>query len=141
MSSRSDSIVFMGKITNINAIKADIREKIIKKGENFVGVIVNPEQMKKIVFFPTSAVKSIYTKISLAKETRLDDAFFISLREKIAKFKLKTLFTTGVCFKLDECFWEGIFEYFDGFKIEDLENEFKTIDNVVSVDLDVLSVD
>ena len=116
----------------------EIYNLIINKGKNVLSVITH--EAKKIVLFPTNAESGIYAKIFIKrKKGGLDDSFFISLRKVTLKFKLKTLFTTGVCVKQDECFWEGIFEHKENFPIEDFKNTLNKINSVLSIKLNILS--
>ena len=86
----------------------DMYTRIKERGNNVLSVLTD----RKIVLFPTNATSGLYTKISIKRtKTGLDDSFFLALRTVTSKFNLKTLFTTGMCIKQEECFWEGIFEY------------------------------
>jgi hypothetical protein len=132
----SDTICFMARVDKKISLPGDLYNLITEKGKNILCII--PKDVKKIVLFPTNAESGIYAKINLKRENRLDDSFFISLREQITKFKLNTLFTTGICFEKVECYYEGIFEYYDNFPIEEFKHTLEKIKTVVSVTLKVL---
>lgn len=113
----------------------EIYERIVLKGKNVLSVVTD----RKLIMFPTNAETGLYMKAFIKrKKTGLDDTFFIALRNETAKFELKTLFTTGVCFSKDECFWEGIFEFREDFPLKDFIEKINKIDSVISVKTKIL---
>lgn len=113
----------------------EIYERVLLKGKNVLSVVTD----RKLIMFPTNAETGLYMKAFIKrKKTGLDDTFFIALRNETAKFELKTLFTTGVCFSKDECFWEGIFEFREDFPLKDFIDAINKIDSVISVKTKIL---
>jgi hypothetical protein len=113
----------------------EIYERVLLKGKNVLSVVTD----RKLIMFPTNADTGLYMKAFIKrKKTGLDDTFFIALRNETAKFELKTLFTTGVCFSKDECFWEGIFEFREDFPLKDFIDAINKIDSVISVKTKIL---
>lgn len=113
----------------------EIYERIVLKGKNVLSVVTD----RKLIMFPTNAETGLYMKAFIKrKKTGLDDTFFIALRNETAKFELKTLFTTGVCFSKDECFWEGIFEFREDFPLKNFIEKINKIDSVISVKTKIL---
>lgn len=135
MEENSETTCVLKKIEQQIELPIDTINALKQKGKNFVAII--PNDLRKIVMFPTNADKAIYTKILIKKKSRLDDKFFVELRKRLSKYGLKTLYTTGVCYSQEECFWEGIFED-NGLKIESFRSDLKEIDSVVSVKIKVL---
>lgn len=113
----------------------EIYERVVLKGKNVLSVVTD----RKLIMFPTNAETGLYMKAFIKrKKTGLDDTFFIALRNETAKFELKTLFTTGVCFSKDECFWEGIFEFREDFPLKNFIEKINKIDSVISVKTKIL---
>lgn len=113
----------------------EIYERVLLKGKNVLSVVTD----RKLIMFPTNADTGLYMKAFIKrKKTGLDDTFFIALRNETAKFELKTLFTTGVCFSKDECFWEGIFEFREDFPLKNFIEKINKIDSVISVKTKIL---
>lgn len=113
----------------------EIYERVLLKGKNVLSVVTD----RKLIMFPTNAETGLYMKAFIKrKKTGLDDTFFIALRNETAKFELKTLFTTGVCFSKDECFWEGIFEFREDFPLKNFIEKINKIDSVISVKTKIL---
>lgn len=113
----------------------EIYERVVLKGKNVLSVVTD----RKLIMFPTNADTGLYMKAFIKrKKTGLDDTFFIALRNETAKFELKTLFTTGVCFSKDECFWEGIFEFREDFPLKNFIEKINKIDSVISVKTKIL---
>lgn len=136
MENEDDTLCLIAKVNKNMVIPKNLHNMILEKGKNIVAVIT--KGIKKIVLFPTNADSGIYTRINIKKEKRLDDEFFLALRKILDNYNLKTLFTTGVCLKLDECYWEGIFEYFEDFNIEQFKESLKSIGSVTSVKMKLL---
>lgn len=135
MAENTETVCVLKEIKREIELPVDIIDSLKKKGKNFVAII--PSDFKKIIMFPTNADKAIYCKILIRKKSRLDDVFFVELRKRLTNFGLKTLYTTGVCYSQEECYWEGIFEDND-LNIEEFRSELKTIDSVVSIKINVL---
>ncbi len=113
----------------------EIYERVLLKGKNVLSVVTD----RKLIMFPTNADTGLYMKAFIKrKKSGLDDTFFIALRNETAKFELKTLFTTGVCFSKDECFWEGIFEFREDFPLKNFIEKINKIDSVISVKTKIL---
>ncbi|MHA1871661.1 MAG: hypothetical protein ACTSU2_10130 [Promethearchaeota archaeon] len=138
MSKSDDTLCIFTKIKDSIPLNKEIRDLISKKGENIFLIIPNPNNIKKIIMFPTKAHSGIYTKINLDKEYRLDDKFFMELRRILANFKLKTLFTTGICLELENCYWEGIFEYNEDFPIDEFKKSLQEIESVLNIKMKIL---
>ena len=122
--------------TNTNVLyPKEIYDLILLKGKNVLSVVTD----RKLVMFPTNADSGLYMKAFIKrKKSGLDDIFFIALRNETAKFELKTLFTSGVCFSKDECYWEGIFEFREDFPLKDFVDVINRIDSVISVKTKIL---
>ena len=131
-----NTIAFMARVGKKISLPGDLYEMITAKGKNVLCII--PNDIKKIVLFPTNAESGLYAKINLRRENRLDDSFFLALREQLVKFKVNTLFTTGVCMEHVDCYWEGVLEYNDDFPLEDFKKAILSIQNVVSVRFNIL---
>ena len=115
-----------------NLVIPDKLHEIMKaKGKNVLAIATRGGS--KILLFPVDAEKGIYTKIKIKIEFRLDDVFFIELKKQLDKFKIKTLYTTGVCVKAEECYWEGIFSNSNEFDKKSFENALSQINTVESV--------
>jgi hypothetical protein len=132
----TDTICILRKIERQIDLPEYLYELITAKAENVVVII--PKDLRKILLFPTTANEGLYCKIFLKRKSKLDDSFFIELREKLTKYNLKTLYTTGVCFSQEECYWEGIFEYHDDFDLDVFKKEIYDIKTVTTVKMDVL---
>ncbi|MHA1728835.1 MAG: hypothetical protein ACTSWY_08895 [Promethearchaeota archaeon] len=108
------------------------------KAKNVLSIITS--DLRKIVLFPTNSDSGIYAKIYIKRQkTGLGDTFFLDLRKETAKFNLKTLFTTGVCFSEDRCYWEGIFEHYEGFPLEKFKKSLEKIKSVISIKVNILN--
>jgi hypothetical protein len=136
MAENKDTICVLRKIERQINLPDYLYELITAKAKNIIAII--PKDLRKILIFPTTANEGLYCKIFLKRKSKLDDSFFIELRDKLTKFNLKTLYTTGVCFSLEECFWEGIFEYNNDFDLELFKKTIYEIKTVTSVKMDVL---
>ena len=140
MEEKQDNYFMINKVkknsnTDISYPK-EIYERVILKGKNVLSVVTD----RKLVMFPTNADTGLYMKVFIKrKKSGLDDTFFIALRNETAKFELKTLFTTGVCFSKEECFWEGIFEFRENFPLKDFLDVIKRIESVISVKTKILT--
>ena len=119
MEEELDTYCMLRKVEKHLKLPENLYNLITSKGKNVVAVL--PKDLRKIIIFPTNANLGIYCKILLKRESKLDDSFFIALREHLAEFKVKTLYTTGVCYSQKECFWEGVFEYNETFSIDKFE--------------------
>ncbi|MHA1339224.1 MAG: hypothetical protein ACTSRZ_04010 [Promethearchaeota archaeon] len=127
------------KIEKSISFPDEIYNELTKKAQYIIAIL--PNNLRKIVLFPTNTEMGLYTKINLKRKSKLDDTFFIKLRKKLNNFSIKTLYTTGVCFSKDECFWEGVFEYKKDFPLERFIEDLKTIDSVESVFTQILKAD
>jgi hypothetical protein len=140
MEEKQDNYFMINKVKkNSNTdilLPKEIYERVILKGKNVLSVVTD----RKLVMFPTNAETGLYMKAFIKrKKSGLDDTFFIALRTETAKFELKTLFTTGVCFSKEECFWEGIFEFRENFPLKDFIDEINKIESVISVKTKILT--
>ncbi|MCP4760761.1 MAG: hypothetical protein GY870_03200 [archaeon] len=142
MVDENNTIAFIGKVGKEIKFPQEIYEIINKDGEksNFLTIIPNKNDVKKLILFPTNAKNGIHCKINiLKKDNKLDDTFFLALREELEKYKVKTLFTTGICMQGEVCYWDGIFEYFDEFPLEEFKEALNKIKSVNSVSIKILN--
>ena len=136
MGKKSETICILRKIEKNILLPGKFYDMIVSKAKNVVAII--PEDLRKIVLFPTNAEMALFCRIDIKKASRLDDSFFIELRNILAEHNLKTLYTTGVCYSQDECYWEGVFEYKEGFPLEDFRKSLGTIKSVVNIEMNIL---
>ena len=137
VSSDIETLAILMNIEQSLKFPEEVIAKLLKRGENIVVVI--PKDGKKVVMFPTNANTGIYTRIDIEKGSQLTDAFFPELPKVLAKYQLKTLFTTGVCLSSEYCYWEGVFEYREGISIDELRNDLEAIKTVDSVKMTILA--
>lgn len=141
MVGENNTIAFIGKAGLELKFPKEIYDIINKDGEktNFLTIIPNKNDVKKIILFPTNAKNGIHCQIDIKKkDNKLDDEFFVALRDVLEKYNVKTLFTTGVCMQGDICYWDGIFEYFEGFQLENFREALNNIKSVNTVNLKIL---
>jgi hypothetical protein len=136
MDSDIDTICVLRKIEKQIKFPQQLYDYITSKAKNVVAII--PKDLRKILIFPTNTEQGLYCKIILKRKSKLDDSFFIELREKLAIFNIKTLYTTGVCFSSEECFWEGIFENTSDLDIEKFKKAIFDIKSVTDIKMEVL---
>jgi len=126
----------IAKISKSLNFPEEIYNSLKNKAQYIIAII--PSDLRKIALFPTDAQMGLYCRINLKRKYKLDDSFFITLREKLNNFTLKTLYTTGICFSKDECFWEGVFEYNNDFPLEEFKKTLSSIDSVEYVFTQIL---
>lgn len=136
MDEKIDTICVLRKIEKQMKIPQHFFDYITTKTKNVVAII--PKDLRKILIFPTNTEEALYCKIILKRKSKLDDSFFIELRDKLALFNVKTLYTTGVCFSSEECFWEGIFENISNLNIGEFKKTIFDIKSVTDIKIEVL---
>ena len=137
MPSINETLAVLMNIEKSLKFPEEITKKIKNIGQNIVVVV--PKDGKKVVMFPTNANTGIYARIDIEKGSQLTDEFFPELPKILAKYELKTLFTTGVCLSTEYCYWEGVFEYREGISIDDLRNDLVNIKTVDTVKMTILA--
>ncbi|MBD3349932.1 MAG: hypothetical protein GF364_00420 [Candidatus Lokiarchaeota archaeon] len=138
MEKQKNTKCILRKLKRNMELSEDFLGNITNKFENILAVI--PNDLRKIVVFPTNAESGLYCKIRISKDSKLDESFFTALRERLAKFQLKTLYTTGVCYSKQECYWEGVFEYYKEFPLQKFKRSLENIGSAKDITLDVLKI-
>ena len=129
--------IFLTGFSQSIKIPKDIYSELKEKGKNIITIV--PPESKKATFFFTDAEQMLVAKLKL-KENSLDDKFFLSLRDTISNLKMTNLYSSGICFKQENCYWEGVFEI-DGSifnlknDIDALHDKFSNITNVAEAEI------
>jgi hypothetical protein len=136
-SQKSLAQCFLTPLKNSIDIPKDVYENLKPLGKNLVAVI--PGESKKITFFLTDASRVLFVRLMLKKK-KLDDKFFTSLRTTLKTLEMSNLFSTGLCFKEDICVWEGVFEFDDDSKFEEVKTGLEQVMHVSKANFEQIEV-
>jgi hypothetical protein len=129
---------FITRLSEQISIPKVIHTSLQEIGKNLVAVI--PGESKKMIFFLTNASQIMVVRLFLNKD-KLNEGFFVSLREALAELKLINLFSTGVCFKADVCVWEGVFEFENDANFEPIKARLERVNFVNKGKFEKISIE
>ncbi|MHA1612972.1 MAG: hypothetical protein ACTSYU_13020 [Promethearchaeota archaeon] len=118
---------FISQLSSEIKIPPEIHEQLKPLGDNLVAVI--PGESKKLTFFLTNCTRVLFVKLLLDKSS-LNESFFTSLRTILQELEMSNLFSTGICFKDEICVWEGVFEFEDESKFDQIREKMAQITHV-----------
>jgi hypothetical protein len=129
--------VFITKLSSSIQMPSELVKSLEPLGKNVVAIL--PGETKKMTFFLTNASQVLFVRLFLDKES-LDDSFFTSLRSKLAELGMTNLFSTGVCFKQDICVWEGVFEFDNDSRMNEIKEKLAKVLHVNKTSFEIIKL-
>lgn len=129
--------VFITKLSSSIQMPLDVVNSLEPLGKNVVAIL--PGESKKMTFFLTNAHQILFIRLFLDKES-LDDSFFTSLRAKLNELGMTNLFSTGICFKQDICVWEGVFEFDNDSRLNEIKEKLATVLHVHKTGFEIIKL-
>lgn len=111
--------------------------KSLRPKEGSFAVMILAPSTKIIRIIPTDSDEVIKVAIEISE---LSPDFLQKLGSILTKHKIKTLYSTGLCFTQDTCVYEGYVDKSElkGLSMDGLQNELNGIKGVSAVDISVL---
>ncbi len=111
--------------------------KSLRPKEGSFAVMILVPSTKIIRIIPTDSSEVVKVAIEISE---LSPDFLQKLGAILTKHKIKTLYSTGLCFTQDTCVYEGYVDKTElkGLALDGLQSELNGIKGVSSVDISVL---
>jgi len=122
------------------SLPADFLETLRPKDGSSSAVMILAPSTKIIRIIPSKSAVVIKVSIEIGE---LSPDFLQELGVVFMRSKIKTLYSTGLCFTQDTCLYEGYIDRIDLKEIteDNLKNELSSIKGVSKVDLSELEIE
>ena len=109
------------------------KDVLSKSGENSLLLVCDPNK-NCVRMFPVSASRRIL-KFSLQLR-ELAPTFLQELRAILAKNRVKTLYSSGICLRGGDCYYEGYIDEQEYISLEDFKVDLKNISGLFKVSIE-----